>query len=93
MYINCSEIKGTKILVERRDANAVQKVLFGCGYGFELALEKDMTLRKYNTAVCFFIDYNGYITVSEKLNGAEDEDFWADFYDSSYDEIDYSSLF
>jgi len=92
MYIEPSEIKGTKIVVEKRDVNAVQKVLFNCGYGYELNLDKDFSLRKYKTGVCFFIDYNGYITVSEKSNDRID-DFWDDFYNSNYQEIDYSALF
>jgi len=92
MYMECSEIKGTKVIVSKRDANAVQKVLFNCGYGYELNLAKDFSLRKYKTDVCFFIDYNGIITVSEKKS-ALDEDFWEEFYASSFEEINWEALF
>ena len=46
MYIDPEEIKNTRIMVPRGDCNAVQKVLFKCGYGYPLNLSLDKSLRK-----------------------------------------------
>lgn len=92
MYIEESEIKGTKFLVQKRDVLAVQKVLFKSGYGYELNLDKSFILRKYKTAVCFYVDYNGFITVMEQTKENENE-FWNTFHGSSYTDLNWECLF
>jgi hypothetical protein len=90
MNIKCNELKGTKILVQKRDVNAVQKVLLNCGFGYELALSKDCTPRKYNTSLAFFIDFNGFIKTEINDNSNE---FWNIFDSSGFVDIDWSVLF
>ena len=93
MYISPKELLGTKILVNKSDARAVQKVLFNSEIGYELNLDKSYNPRKFKTDVCFYISFNGTMTVEEKLNGAQDEEYWAKFYASNLEEINWEALF
>jgi hypothetical protein len=93
MYIQESEIKNTKMIVYKRDINAVQKVLFKCGYGFPVGLDKSFSLRKLNSTTAFYVNYAGEIeTVS--LDEYDDEvHFYDDFKVQPETEIHWTSLF
>jgi hypothetical protein len=93
MYIDPNEIKGTKFIVNKKDCNAVQKVLFNCGYGYLQGLSLNINLRKYNSTTAFYVNYAGEIeTVS--IDEYDDEvDFYTDFRAQPEGEISWTALF
>jgi len=85
----------TKMLVPIKDARTVQTRLLDVGFGYELALEKDFTPRKFskkNIAVAFYIDHNGYLEYS-LMKDYNDLEFEAEFRNSPEDEINHSVVY
>lgn len=93
MYMDPEEIKNTKMMVSRRDANAVQKVLFKCGYGYPLALSLDKTLRTYKGDIALYVNSAGEIEVVEKSEYEDTMHFYTDFRAQPEIEINWESLF
>ena len=93
MYIDKSEIKNTKIMVSKRDINAVQKVLFKCGYGYLQGLGLDSTLRTYKTDCAVYVNYAGEIEVVEKGEYDDEMHFYTDFKQQPEEEISWEALF
>ena len=94
MYIEKSEILNTKMIAPRINTREIEKALFGCGYGYELALDKDLRHKKAKlptTLVAFFIDYNGYIH-REDNDGHNDTGFFEYYDQQSEQEINWEVL-
>ena len=93
MIIEPSQIKGTKFLVPKGRAKAVQKALFKCDYGYELNFDKDFSLRKIQGESAFFVDHQGLITFIRRDDCESEKEFMGDFYRETEEEINYECLF
>ena len=93
MYMNAEEIRNTKIMVNRRDTNAVQKVLFKCGYGYPLALSLDKSLRTYKDDIALYVNQAGEMEVVCKDEYDDSVAFYTDFRMQPETEINWESLF
>lgn len=93
MYIDPTEIKNTKMIVNKKDANAVQKVLFKSGYGYPLGLSLDKNLRKYKDTIAVYVNTAGEIEVVCKDEYDDEVEFFTDFRLQPEIEISWTVLF
>jgi hypothetical protein len=87
------ELLFTKTIVQKRDIRGFQKALFAHGFGYELALDKDFSFRKFKgQQTAFFIDPNGMITFIEDYNDNDDNQY-REYITSSCEEISWDYYF
>ena len=79
----------TKFTIPYKDIRVVQRELFKHDIGYDLALGKDTTVRKYKSSVYCIIDMDGYLEISE----INDLDFENKYLGSYADEISWEFIF